>query len=80
MPKIEPFEQYSDEYDRWFEINRDLCAARQTLIPEKPTDTVLDGSGKGPFVVIKGEAASAGGCRHVTGSTGFSRMKYWPTI
>ena len=23
MPRIEPFERYADDYDRWFEENRD---------------------------------------------------------
>jgi len=41
VPKVEPFEQYSDTYDQWFEENRDKYEAELEVIRR------LHGSGCG---------------------------------
>ncbi|MFO7784358.1 MAG: class I SAM-dependent methyltransferase [Thermodesulfobacteriota bacterium] len=58
MPKIEPFEKYSDAYDEWFEKNPDaykseLKAIRQ-LIPSGNSESVEVGVGSGKFAVPLG--------------------------
>ncbi len=55
MPKIQPFEKYSDKYDKWFENNEDaydfeLEAIRQ-LIPHPPAKSLEVGVGSGKFAV-----------------------------
>ena len=68
MPKTAAFEENCDAYDKWFERNPaakevvdhleragfGIDGIRQTLVPEKPPETILDGFGKGSFLVIKG--------------------------
>jgi SAM-dependent methyltransferase len=58
MAKIEPFEKYSDRYDKWFEKNSDiyhieLKAIRQ-LLPLPPVRGVEVGVGSGKFAVPLG--------------------------
>jgi ubiquinone/menaquinone biosynthesis C-methylase UbiE len=58
MPKIEPFEKYSDEYDEWFEKNfkfyeAELEALRQ-LIPPSEKEGMEVGVGSGKFAVPLG--------------------------
>lgn len=53
MPNIEPFEHYSDEYDEWFENNRDLYEAEveaiRQLLPQNTGRTGEIGVGSGRF-------------------------------
>lgn len=58
MPKIEPFEKYSDAYDEWFDKNPDkyeaeLEAIRQ-LLPLTEAEGVEIGVGSGRFAVPLG--------------------------
>ncbi len=58
MPKIQPFEKYSDKYDEWFERNRDayhaeLEAIRQVM-PPPPAKGLEVGVGSGKFAVPLG--------------------------
>jgi len=58
MPKIEPFEKYSDVYDEWFEkhdgvYNAEIEAIRQ-LIPSPEAKGVEIGVGSGKFAVPLG--------------------------
>lgn len=58
MPKIEPFEKYSDAYDEWFDKNpnvyeAELEAIRQ-LIPSPKANGVEVGVGSGKFAVPLG--------------------------
>lgn len=58
MPKIEPFEKHSDEYDQWFEKNRDLYQAElkavRQLIPSGGAKGLEVGVGSGRFAVPLG--------------------------
>ncbi len=58
MPKIEPFEQYSDEYDQWFALNRDLYEAElkavRQLLPPPGADGLEVGVGSGMFAAPLG--------------------------
>lgn len=58
MPKIEPFDKYSNRYDEWFERNRDayhaeLEAIRQVM-PPFPARGLEVGVGSGKFAVPLG--------------------------
>jgi ubiquinone/menaquinone biosynthesis C-methylase UbiE len=58
MPKIQPFEKYSDRYDEWFEKNRfvyhfELEAIRQ-MIPSPEAKGLEVGVGSGKFAVPLG--------------------------
>ncbi|PIE71677.1 MAG: SAM-dependent methyltransferase [Deltaproteobacteria bacterium] len=58
MPKISPFEKYSDAYDEWFEKNRDLYEAeleaiRQVLYPVGAEGLEI-GVGSGKFAAPLG--------------------------
>lgn len=58
MPKIEPFEKYSNEYDQWFDNHIDLYVAEleaiRTLIPSAGAEGVEIGVGSGKFAVPLG--------------------------
>lgn len=58
MPKIEPFEKYSDEYDRWFDNHLDIYAAEleaiRQLIPPFGAEGMEVGVGSGKFAVPLG--------------------------
>jgi SAM-dependent methyltransferase len=58
MPKIEPFEKYSDRYDEWFEKNRDAYHAELEailqLIPSPEAKGLEVGIGSGRFAVPLG--------------------------
>ncbi|WP_461833163.1 class I SAM-dependent methyltransferase, partial [Desulfothermus sp.] len=58
MPKIEPFEKYSDEYDEWFKKNIDLyeteLKAIRQLIPSPGAEGIEVGVGTGQFAVPLG--------------------------
>lgn len=58
MPKIEPFEKYSDAYDEWFEKNRDLYNAEleaiRQLIPPSGAEGLEVGVGSGKFAIPLG--------------------------
>ena len=58
MPKIEPFEKYSDAYDEWFEENCDLykdeLEAIRQLIPSFGSEGMEVGVGSGKFAVPLG--------------------------
>ena len=53
MPKIRPFEKYSDAYDEWFEENRDLYEVEletiSQLIPPAGAEGLEVGVGSGKF-------------------------------
>lgn len=53
MPKTSAFENHSDAYDEWFEINADLYAAElatvRALLPENPELGLEVGVGSGKF-------------------------------
>jgi SAM-dependent methyltransferase len=53
MPRTEPFEQYSEEYDEWFEKNADLYQAEleavRRLIPSPESEGMEVGVGSGKF-------------------------------
>jgi ubiquinone/menaquinone biosynthesis C-methylase UbiE len=53
MPKIEPFEKYSDDYDEWFEKNFELYEAEleviRQLIPPSGKEGMEVGVGSGKF-------------------------------
>jgi len=55
MPKIEPFEKYSDAYDEWFEENCDLykdeLEAIRQLIPSFGSEGMEVGVGSGTKTV-----------------------------
>lgn len=58
MAKTDPFENYSDRYDEWFERNRDayhaeLAAVRQVM-PPPPAKGLEVGVGSGKFAVPLG--------------------------
>jgi SAM-dependent methyltransferase len=58
VPKIEPFEKYSDLYDEWFEKNPNLHEAEleaiRQLIPSPEAEGVEVGVGSGRFAVPLG--------------------------
>ncbi|MBN1550135.1 class I SAM-dependent methyltransferase [bacterium] len=58
MPKIEPFETYSNEYDTWFENHRDFYSAEleaiRRLIPSAGLEGMEIGVGSGRFAVPLG--------------------------
>jgi ubiquinone/menaquinone biosynthesis C-methylase UbiE len=58
MPKIKPFEQNSDEYDAWFEKNRDAYQAEleaiRRVMPDSPGKILEVGVGSGKFAVPLG--------------------------
>ncbi len=59
MPKIEPFEQYSEAYDQWFEKNPDAYQAElkliRELLPDQPEVEGLEvGVGSGKFAAPLG--------------------------
>ncbi len=58
MPKIEPFEKYSDEYDRWFEDNWELYQAEigllKSFIERDDLFGLEVGTGSGKFSVPLG--------------------------
>lgn len=53
MPRTSAFEDHSDAYDEWFEINADLYAAElktvRQLLPENPQKGLEVGVGSGKF-------------------------------
>ncbi len=58
MPKIKPFEKYSDRYDEWFEKNNDIYHAEletiRQLMPPLPGNGLEVGVGSGKFAVPLG--------------------------
>ena len=58
MPRIEPFEKYSTEYDKWFDNHIDLYAAEldaiRQLIPPPGAEGLEVGVGSGKFAVPLG--------------------------
>jgi SAM-dependent methyltransferase len=58
MPKTQPFDEYSDAYDAWFEKNRELYDAEleavRQLIPWPGADGVEVGVGSGKFAAPLG--------------------------
>jgi SAM-dependent methyltransferase len=58
MPKIEPFEKYSNEYDKWFDNHIDFYAAEleaiRQLIPPAAAEGMEVGVGSGKFAVPLG--------------------------
>ena len=58
MPRIEPFEEYSDAYDAWFDEHDDLyqaeLAAMRQLIPPQGAIGLEVGIGSGKFAVPLG--------------------------
>ena len=58
MAKIEPFEKYSDEYDKWFDNHMDFYAAEletiRRLIPPPGAEGMEVGVGSGKFAVPLG--------------------------
>jgi ubiquinone/menaquinone biosynthesis C-methylase UbiE len=58
MPKIQPFEKYSDKYDEWFEKNHDVYNAEletiRQLMPPLPARGLEIGVGSGKFAVPLG--------------------------
>jgi SAM-dependent methyltransferase len=58
MPKIEPFEKYSDRYDEWFEKNIVLYQAEleavRRLVPPPPAEGMEVGVGSGKFAAPLG--------------------------
>lgn len=58
MPKIGPFEKYSDEYDKWFDDHPDFYAAElqavRQLIPPPGAEGMEVGIGSGKFAVPLG--------------------------
>ena len=58
MPKTEPFEKYSDEYDAWFEKNVELYEAEleaiRQLIPPAGAEGMEVGVGSGKFAAPLG--------------------------
>jgi len=58
MPKTEPFDKYSKEYDEWFEKNVDLYEAElkaiRQLIPPHRSEGMEVGIGSGKFAVPLG--------------------------
>jgi SAM-dependent methyltransferase len=58
MPKIEPFEEYSNEYDKWFDNHIDLyideLEAIRQLIPPAGAEGMEIGVGSGKFAVPLG--------------------------
>jgi ubiquinone/menaquinone biosynthesis C-methylase UbiE len=58
MPKIEPFEKHSDEYDEWFTKNYDVYQAEleaiRQLIPSPQSKGLEVGVGSGKFAVPLG--------------------------
>lgn len=58
MPKIQPFEKYSDRYDEWFERNRDVYHAEleaiRQVVPPPPARGLEVGVGSGKFAVPLG--------------------------
>jgi len=58
MPRTQPFDEYSDEYDEWFEKNRELYAAEveaiRQLLPWPGADGVEVGVGSGKFAAPLG--------------------------
>jgi SAM-dependent methyltransferase len=58
MPKIEPFEKYSNEYDEWFDNHMDLYLAEleaiRRLIPSAEGEGMEVGVGSGKFAVPLG--------------------------
>ncbi|MBW1810162.1 MAG: methyltransferase domain-containing protein [Deltaproteobacteria bacterium] len=58
MPKTEPFEKYSNEYDEWFEKNRDLYDAEleaiRQLVPPIAARGMEVGVGTGKFAIPLG--------------------------
>jgi len=58
MPRIEPFEKYSDEYDQWFDTHIDLYAAEldalRRLMPPAAAEGLEVGVGSGKFAVPLG--------------------------
>jgi len=58
MPRTEPFEKYSDEYDAWFDKNRELYDAEveaiRQLIPWPGAEGVEVGVGSGKFAAPLG--------------------------
>jgi ubiquinone/menaquinone biosynthesis C-methylase UbiE len=58
LPKIEPFEKYSNEYDKWFDNHIDFYAAEldaiRQLIPPPGAEGLEVGVGSGKFAVPLG--------------------------
>jgi SAM-dependent methyltransferase len=58
MPKIEPFEKYSNEYDKWFDNHIDFYVAEleaiRQLIPPAGAEGMEVGVGSGKFAVPLG--------------------------
>ncbi|HOJ51670.1 MAG TPA: methyltransferase domain-containing protein [Syntrophales bacterium] len=58
MPKIEPFEKYSDEYDEWFRNNADLYESEletiRQLMPPSGAEGIEVGVGSGKFAAPLG--------------------------
>ena len=58
MPKIKPFEKYSDAYDDWFEKNHDLyeseLKAIRRLLPSSSANRLEVGVGSGKFAAPLG--------------------------
>jgi SAM-dependent methyltransferase len=58
MPKIGPFEAYSDRYDQWFEKNRKVYDAElnaiRSLIPSPDAKGLEVGIGSGKFAAPLG--------------------------
>lgn len=58
MPKTEPFEKYSDEYDDWFDKNAELYKAEleavRQLMPSDDAEGMEVGVGSGKFAVPLG--------------------------
>jgi SAM-dependent methyltransferase len=58
MPKTEPFDKYSDEYDQWFKENADLyeveLEAIRQLVPPHRSEGLEVGVGSGKFAAPLG--------------------------
>lgn len=58
MPNTEPFDEYSDRYDAWFERNRDVYHAElgaiRRVMPPPPARGLEVGVGSGQFAVPLG--------------------------
>ncbi len=58
MPRVEPFEKYSDAYDQWFEVHHDLYEAElrtvRLLMPPAGVESMEVGVGSGKFAAPLG--------------------------
>lgn len=84
MPKTAAFEQFSDAYDAWFEINADLYAAElatlRSMLPEDPQRGLEVGVGSGKFAAPLGIKTGVEPCEQMAAKARQLGIKVYPGV